>query len=131
MLFAGRFAVDQGAATRFIRHAIKESQATQRDQVQRELKNGSHLRPADVKVAQIVQVGSSASAAALAKIQARESEDHEESSSEESELQVISDSSKPAEPVDAVAGLVKGKEKETSPSKKRRRGMDPWGDSHG
>ena len=96
---------------------MKESQAAQ-DQAPRELKSGTHTRFTNAEV-----VGASVSAAAMAKIQARASDNQEESSGEESELQVITGSS---EPENGVAECVKGKEKETTPSKKRRRGMDPW-----
>lgn len=119
-LGAGRFAVDQGAATRFIKHAIKESQIAQQQDL-RDVAQGTHTRFVDATV-----VGSSTSTAAMAKIQARTTQNtEEESSSEGSDLEVFS-----GEPTNVVANRLEGKEKQVmemeTTSKKRRRGMDPW-----
>ncbi|KAF8527675.1 Sas10/Utp3/C1D family-domain-containing protein [Gautieria morchelliformis] len=117
-----RFAVDQGAATRFIKHTIKESQASL-DPPRR----GTHTR---FTASDTTVIGSSASAAATAKINARASKNQTaESSSEESDLEVFGDGPNtenvateyPTSSEKAGKATV-----ETSTSKKRRRGMDPW-----
>jgi hypothetical protein len=127
--FVGRFAVDQKAATRFIKHTIKDAQASQ-GASQRHVK-GTHTR---FTASDTTVIGSSASAAATAKINARASENQrEESSSEESDLEVFADGPN----ADNVATeYPTGSERagkatvETSKSKKRRRGMDPWAGRH-
>ncbi|KAF8575720.1 C1D-domain-containing protein [Ramaria rubella] len=121
-----RFAVDQEAATRFIKHAIKESQAVL-EKTQHGVKQNTHTRFMDVAIE-----GTSASAAALAKIQARANESRlDGSDSEESDLEVFADdaalSEKDSTNVIAETTVETLKPTtEASTGKKRRRGIDPW-----
>ncbi|KIJ39291.1 hypothetical protein M422DRAFT_230797 [Sphaerobolus stellatus SS14] len=118
-----KFAVDQQAASRFIKHAIKETQKPQ-PQTQRLMPQGSNT-----KFTNVVVEGAKASIAALAKIEARNAEEDAEGEEEEdSELEVYEEGGLSK---DANGDKGKGKEAASSKTaapapKKRRQGIDPW-----